>query len=154
MSRRIPAAAAALAAALLWAGCGGGGAELTRSPSAYGAPTAEQALRTFMDAAAKGEYPTMGRMFGTRQGPAEARLGVTEVEQRMVVIAGLMNFESYRVEPSRLTEPEPDTRRFNVVLEGTGRGTVRVPVFTVRSESGRWFVERLETDALTGSGSR
>lgn len=154
MRRPRPAVLTTLVAALLWVGCGGGGAELTRSPSAYGAPSAEQALRTFLDAASAGEYPTMGTMFGTREGPAEARMGVTEVEQRMVVIAGLMNFQDYRVEPSRLTEPDPARRRFNVVLEGTGRGAVRVPVFAVRSEAGRWFVERLDTDPLTGSGSR
>lgn len=144
-----PAAWLLLLAAAVWSGCAGGGSELTSSPSEYGAPTAEQAIRTFLDAAEAEEYPRMGRMFGTRQGPAESRLGVTNVEQRMVVLAGLLDFGSYALEPSRLTEPDPDRRRFNAVLDGTRRGTVSVPVFAVRSEGGRWFVERLDTDPLT-----
>lgn len=149
MSRPALSAAAGLLALALWAGCAGGGGELTHSPSAYGAPTAEQAVRTFLEAADAGEYPRMGQMFGTGDGPAEARLGVTNVEQRMVVIAGLMEHESFELEPSRLTEPDPDRRRFVVVLRGSRQGTVNVPVFAVRSGEGRWFVERVDTDPLT-----
>lgn len=150
MRRRLPAAAALLLSAALVAvaACGGRGG-LTQQPTAYGAPTAEQALRTFLNAAAKEQYPTMGRVFGTRQGPAESRLGVTNVEQRMVVLAGLLQYDSYSLEPSALTQPEPYQRRFNARLTGTRQGEVTVPVFVVRAESGRWFVERIDTDPLT-----
>mgnify|MGYP006302120425 CR=1 FL=1 len=150
--RRAGVTALVAAAALTAAACGGGGGgtgELTRSPASYGAPTAEQAVRTFLDAAAEEEYPTMGRVFGTRQGPAEARLGVTNVEQRMVVLAGLLRYRSYTLQPSSLTEPEPHRRRFNVAFVGTRQGDVSVPIFAVRAESGRWFVERLDTGPLT-----
>lgn len=91
----------------------------------------------------------MGRVFGTRDGPAESRLGVTNVEQRMVVLAGLLQFDSYSLQPSSLTEPEQFRRRFNASLTGTRQGDVSVPMFAVRAESGRWFVERIETDPLT-----
>lgn len=141
--------AAALALAAIVTACGG--KELTRSPSSYGAPTAEQAVRSFLDAARADAYPRMGRLFGTRQGPAEARFGVTNVEQRMVVLAGIIDHQSYQLEPSRLTQPEPNRRRFSARLTGTRRGDVSVPIFVVRSERGRWFVERIDTDPLTTS---
>lgn len=138
------------AVTLAAAACGGGGqGQLTASPSEYGAPTAEQAVRTFLDAAGQEEYPVMGRVFGTRQGPAEARLGVTNVEQRMIVLSGLLQHDSYTLQPSTLTEPEPHRRRFNATITGTRQGEVTVPIFAVRSESGRWFVERLDTASLT-----
>ncbi len=152
-ARAHGAAALAVAVALAAAACGGGsGGQLTSSPSEYGAPTAEQAIRSFLDAAAQEEYPVMGRLFGTRQGPAEARLGVTNVEQRMIVLSGLLQHDSYELRPSTLTEPEPHTRRFNATMTGTRQGEVTVPIFAVRSENGRWFVERLDTSPLT-SGS-
>lgn len=144
----LGALAAAAAITLSAAGCGGG-QELTQSPAEYGAPTAEQALRTFLEAASQEEYPAMGRVFGTRDGPAESRLGVTNVEQRMVVLAGLLQFDSYSLQPSSLTEPEQFRRRFNASLTGTRQGSVTVPMFVVRAEGGRWFVERIETDPLT-----
>lgn len=139
--------AALVLAALTAAACGG--KQLTREASAYGAPTAEQAVRTFLDAAAAREYPRMGRMFGTRQGPAERRMDVTTVEQRMVVLSGLLQHEGYSLEPSRLTQPDPNRRRFSVDMKGTRQGDVSVPVFAVRSEAGRWFVERIDTGPLT-----
>ncbi|MDP2498698.1 MAG: hypothetical protein Q8W44_12020 [Candidatus Palauibacterales bacterium] len=138
------------AATLAAVACGGGGGgQLTASPSEYGAPTAEQAVRSFLDAAGQEEYPVMGRVFGTRQGPAEARLGVTNVEQRMIVLSGLLQHDSYTLRPSTLTEPEPHSRRFNATITGTRQGEVTVPIFAVRSENGRWFVERLDTAPLT-----
>jgi len=144
------AAVLVAAVTLAAAACGGGGqGQLTASPSEYGAPTAEQAVRTFLDAAGQEEYPVMGRVFGTRQGPAEARLGVTNVEQRMIVLSGLLQHDSYTVQPSTLTEPEPHRRRFNATITGTRQGEMTVPIFAVRSESGRWCVERLDTAPLT-----
>lgn len=144
------AAVLAATVTLAAAACGGGGqGQLTSSPSEYGAPTAEQAVRTFLDAAGQEEYPVMGRVFGTRQGPAEARLGVTSVEQRMVVLSGLLQHDSYELRPSTLTQPEPHSRRFNATITGTRQGEVTVPIFAVRSENGRWFVERLDTAPLT-----
>ena len=144
------AAVLVAAVTLAAAACGGGGqGQLTASPSEYGAPTAEQAVRTFLDAAGQEEYPVMGRVFGTRQGPAEARLGVTNVEQRMIVLSGLLQHDSYTLQPSTLTEPEPHRRRFNATITGTRQGEVTVPIFAVRSENGRWFVERLDTAPLT-----
>lgn len=146
---RAAVGAAALALAALTSACLGYQRELTRETSAYGAPTAAQAVRSFLEAARAEDYPRMGQLFGTRQGPAESRLGVTHVEKRMVVLAGLLEHESHTVRPSGLTQPEPHRRRFSVSLTGTREGDVTVPVFAVRSEGGRWFVERIETDPLT-----
>lgn len=143
------ALAAAAAAVLAAPGCGGSG--LSHSPAAYGAPTAEQAVRTFLGALQEEEYPAMGQHFGTREGPAEKQLGLTEVEQRMVVLAGLLQHDDYSVERSSLTEPDPRRTRFMVTLRGTRNGTVTLPFHVVQAESGRWFVEQIVTDPLSGS---
>lgn len=148
----VPAVAAALAAAVAVGACAG--ARLSRDASVYGAPTAEAAVRGFLDAASRGAYPRMGRLFGTRRGPAESRLGVADVERRMVVVAGLLDLEAGPVPllPSPLTEPDPARRRFRAAVDRpSGTGTVGLPVVAVRAGDGRWFVERLE---LAPAGAR
>lgn len=125
--------------------CGG---SPSSSPAAYGAPSAEQAVRTFLEALNRQDYPLMARHFGTREGPAERKWGTEEVEQRMLVLSGLLEHRGYSLRRARLTESGAHRRRFMVTLEGTRYGTVTLPVVSVRSGSGRWFVERIDTSPL------
>ncbi len=43
----------------------------------------------------------------------------------------------------------PDRVRYEVRMSGTRKGSVVVPVIAVPDRSGRWYVERLNLDALT-----
>lgn len=137
--------AVAVLAALSTAACGG---SLSSSPASYGAPSSEQAIRTFLEALDRQDYPVMARQFGTREGPAEKKWGTEEVEQRMLVLSGLLEHDAYSLRRARLTESRADRRRFMVTLDGTRYGTVTLPVVTARSGSGRWFVERIDTSSL------
>lgn len=136
---------AALSVAL--AGCASGGSPSTAEPTAYGAPTATAAASEFLDAAKANDYRVMASLFGTADGPAEQRLGRTEVEQRMFVLASLLRHQSYAIRPGQLSAGEGQVRLL-ADLVGTRNGDVTVPMITA-SHRGRWFVERIETDRLT-----
>ncbi|MCG8469705.1 MAG: hypothetical protein MJB57_16120 [Gemmatimonadetes bacterium] len=131
------------------AGCasGSGGSPPTIE-EAYGALSAESAVGQFLDAAKRADYQLMSRLFGTTDGPAEEDLGRIEVEQRMFVLASLLRHDSYGLRPMGITEAEGKTRVIADMV-GTRNGSVSVP-FIAASSRGRWFVERILTDALTG----
>lgn len=143
-------AAALLAAAFVpLAGCASSTGGLSGDPSEYGAPSGEVAVTRFLEAAGQEDYQAMSRQFGTRQGPAEERLGVTEVEQRMMVLAGLLGHDSFEVRRQDLARTGPDRVRYVATMRGTRNGTVELPVITVETPESRWFVERLVMDPLT-----
>lgn len=134
------------------ASCGGARTDLSAAPSAYGSPTPRAAVRTFLSAANRKDYQAMGRQFGTAAGPAEAAMGVAELEQRMVVLAEVLRHDQITLERADLAQLGPDRTRYVVQMTGTRNGRVRVPVVTVGTEEGRWYVERLDIDALSGPG--
>lgn len=148
MKRILPGTTALL---LLLSGCASGG--LSSDPSAYGAASADIAVRSFLDATADEDYARMGRLFGTRDGPAERKWGITDVEQRMVVMAKFLSHSSYEVRRRDLPATGEHRARFVAHLEGTRKGSVSVPVVAVQAESGRWFVEQVEMESLTGRGA-
>ena len=144
-------AAAVLAAGLvpLLSGCASSTGGLSGDPADYGGPTAEVTVTRFLEAAGREDYQAMSRQFGTREGPAERRLGIAEVEQRMMVLGGLLAHEGFGLERRDLARIGPGRARFVATLRGTQDGTVQVPVVAVQAADGRWFVERLVMDALT-----
>lgn len=142
--------------ALLLVVCGGcASTSAGRSaPDAPGAGSSESAARAFLDAARVKDYGTMASHFGTREGPAEKRFGVTEVEQRMIFLAAILAHTSYELRVENLAQFGPERVRWVARLEGTRRGVVDVPVVTVPTPGGRWFVELLGLDDLTASTGR
>lgn len=142
----------AVLAILTGAGCASS-PELSHPPSRYGAPTAEAAVRAFLDAVRAEDYAAMARYFGTRQGPAEREFGVAEVEQRMVVLGRLLRHGSYELRREELGRLGSERSRFVADLRGTREGRMRVPVIAVSTPDGRWFVERVAVDeARSDSG--
>lgn len=137
------------AAAVPLAGCASSSGGLSGEPSEYGSPTGEVAATRFLEAANRQDYQGMSQQFGTRSGPAETTMGVTEVEQRMMVLAGLLGHDSFELQRRDLARIGPNRARYVATMQGTRRGTVQLPVITVESEEGRWFVERLVMDQLT-----
>ncbi len=137
------------AAALPLAGCASSTGGLSDDQADYGSPTAEVAVDRFLEAAGQKDYQAMRRQFGTRQGPAEADLGVNEVEQRMMVLGGLLEHDSFEIQRRDLARIGPHRARYVATVRGTRNGTVQVPVIAVQTADGRWFVERLVMDALT-----
>lgn len=123
---------------------------LVGNPADYGSASPEIAVTTFLEAVQEEDYTVMGQQFGTRKGPAEERMGISEVEQRMVVLAGLLRHRSHQLRRSDLARLGEDRRRFMVRLSGTQNGTVEVPIVAVRSSEGRWFIQQIDVDPLTG----
>lgn len=121
--------------------------------SSYGASTSELAVRGFLDGANSDDYGRMSSLFGTDKGPAVKRFGVTDVEQRMIFLAGILKHRSYELQQSNLAQLGPDRIRWEARMQGTRKGGVVVPVITVPDGGGRWYVERLNLDALTASAA-
>lgn len=146
-----PRAAAALAAAVagLLAACASSGGGLAGDPAEYGSPDPRMAIERFLDGAAAKDYQAMGKQFGTSAGPAEARLGITEVEQRMIYLSGLLSHRGYEIREADLARTGPDRTRFVVTLDRRRGERVDVPVVAAVTEDERWFVERIDTDPLT-----
>lgn len=147
--RAVIAVLAGLALSSVLAGCASSGRALSGDPSSYGAISARGAAEAFLEAARQREYTAMGRHFGTREGPAEARLGLGEIEQRMIVLAGLLRHDGARLRREDLARLGEHRTRFVASLSGTRRGRVSVPLVTVTTPRGRWFVERVGVDALS-----
>lgn len=139
-------AAAILVLTAACATSGGGGAPTIET--AYGALTAESAVGQFLDAAKRNDYQLMSRLFGTRNGPAEGRLGRVEVEQRMYILASILRHQSYSLRRMAVAEGEGQ-QRVAADMVGTRNGDVTVP-FLAAVNDGRWFVEQIQTEALTG----
>ncbi len=137
--------------ALCTLGACSSGQRSPETPAAeYGAPEPGLAIGEFLDAAQIRDYTTMARLFGTTDGPAERRFGVDQVEQRMIVLASLLQHESYVLEETTLRQGGPDHRWFMVEMQGTRKGDVSVPMATARAKSDRWFVEQIDVNPLTG----
>lgn len=111
------------------------------------------AVRGFLDDANADDYGGMSDLFGTDEGPAVERFGVTDVEQRMIFLAGILKHDSYELQQANLAQLGPDRIRWEARMSGTRKGGVVVPIITVPDADGRWYVERLNLDALTASSA-
>lgn len=147
--RILAVLAACVAPAVAGCASSGGTGELVDEPSSYGSPTAEMAVERFLDAANAGDYQAMGHQFGTREGPAEERLGISEVEQRMMFLSGLLRHDQYSLREADLARIGPHRSRFIVDLAGTRSGRVSLPFVAVTTANGRWFVEQVDVKPLT-----
>lgn len=116
---------------------------------AYGADTSEAAVRTFLDAAAADDYPSMWAVFGTEDGAAIERFGVRDIEARMIVLSQLLRNNGYEMRVENLASYGPDRVRYIVQLRGTRNGDVALPVLTVPDGSNRWFVEQFDMNRIT-----
>lgn len=135
-------------------GCASSGGDLTARPAAYGSATPEMAIQRFFEGVKAEDYQQMGRQFGTREGPAEKRFGISEVEKRMMVLTGLLQHEDYSMEEADLAQVGPHRTRYLVTLTGTSQGRVELPVITVTTSEDRWFVEQVVVDPITRGAVR
>ena len=117
----------------------------------YGASSPEEAVRSFLDAAQAQQYGQMRRLFGTNGGPAENKWGVQQVEQRMVVLSGMLLHQAYSLRTLELGYLRMDQRGFVATIIGTRYGNANVPITVVLAD-GRWYVEQLGVDSLVGEG--
>ena len=91
----------------------------------------------------------MMNLFGTADGLAVEEFGVQDIEARMIFLSQLLKHESYTLSQRNLAMLGPDRVRYEVRMTGTRKGNVVVPVIAIPDGSERWYVERLNLDALT-----
>jgi hypothetical protein len=95
------------------------------------------------------QLDSLGKLFGTRDGPIVDRDPRADVEKRLFAIASLVKSDDYKlmgqtIVPGRVGEAV----QVDVNLT-QGEKTVRVPFIVVHAKSGDWLVEQIDTKALT-----
>lgn len=129
------------------AACASSGVQARGIP---GAPAPEAAVERFLQLVQQKQYLEMGWVFGTQEGPVLERDPAGDVERRMYALANLLDHRSYTIQPG---VPVPGrvgaAIQFQVALQRS-RGNPVVPFTAVRGPDGRWFVEQIGIQAITG----
>jgi hypothetical protein len=153
----------ALAAALMgFVGCGGGS---TSIDGPMGGSSPEQAVEVFLTAAQEGTrslragnmseadkaYERMAAVFGTEAGSIRRSHPAGEVRDRMIVLAGCLRPDQFRLSGS----PDPQAwskKRTSVTVELKRDGqTVVLPFKLVLGRGERWFIEQIDLTASSFS---
>jgi hypothetical protein len=111
-------------------------------------------VEAFLTAANDDDWSTMGRLFGTKDGPFE-RIGGSrqEVELRMNAIALILKHTDFRVMAQNRV-PGRDNPTIRVGVDITSDDGITVPdvgFFVVESNDGPWLVEEIELVKLTAA---
>jgi len=112
-----------------------------------------EVIEYFLTAARAGDLRGMAELFGTREGTVLARDPISEVEVRMHALASLLENDGYTIE-----EPEFVPGRLGGAVEIPVRLEMRgreftVPFTLVRTDEGRWLIERIGLEGVTSAWS-
>ena len=136
-----------LAASALLAAC------TTQRPSGSSAMAGMGSMLSverFLQAANARDYEAMAQLFGTADGPVEGER--TEIELRMATIAEILRHEDYQiVSEQRTPGREHPTNRVGVNVTRQGELIRDVGFMVVQTDDGRWFVQEIELDKITGA---
>lgn len=118
--------------------------------STPGAPAAPAAVERFLQAAAAKDYVEMGWSFGTHEGSIFRRDPPADVERRMYALATVLQHDAVEIrDQAPVAGRTGDAVRLLVRLNNAGR-RYDVPFTAVRGPEGRWFVEQVDVEAVTG----
>jgi hypothetical protein len=137
---------------LLLAACGGGGGggAAPQPKSEPGGPAPAATVERFLRLAAEKDYAEMGYVFGTAEGPILRRDPARQVERRMFALATVLENERYVIrDEAPIPGRSGEAVQLNVQL--TQRGQQRVVPFVVVRSGGRWFVEIIDVEKITGA---
>ncbi len=129
-------------------------------------------VERFLQASNGRDLEAMARLFGTAEGPvydtgsgfgcafkkvgswlgvAQRCVSRTDVELRMDAIAGIIQHDDYRiVSESSVPGRRHPTTRIGVTLTRDGRTFSDVPFVVVRTDEGRWLVQEIGLERVTG----
>lgn len=124
-----------------------------RGPSEAGGELAGMApvlsVERFLQAVNAQDYGAMARLFGTARGPIRGES--TEIELRMATIAQILEHQDYRIDSERLEPGRAEfTRRVGVDMTVDGRVITDVAFLVVQTENGRWMVQEIDLERVTG----
>jgi hypothetical protein len=130
---------------LLLAACGAH----PKYSAAPGGMAPGEVVERFLKAASDKQYGTMAELFGTTGGSILARDARPDAERRMYAIATVLEHERFALR-DQLPVPGSATREMAITVALTHRGrTIDVPFTTVPGPDGRWFVEKVDLQAVT-----
>lgn len=98
------------------------------------------------------EIETMARLFGTKDGSVLSRYPRDEVEQRMFLIARIIEHDDYRLAGERAVPGRSrEAIEVRVDLTTPNEGVKSVPFTVVRTRGGEWLIENIQLEAITGT---
>ena len=139
---------AAMVLAVMLAGCGGG----TSGPEpGNNSPTAESAVRNFMQAVDDSNITRMSQLWGTANGPAAETKKPDDYERRMIITQVYLRKSPFKVVREDPVTDDPKKRVVMVELD-RGNCTKSVP-FTVVNTGKTWLVNQVDLN-LAGTPTR
>ncbi len=166
--RRLGGRGLAILATLGLPACGTAGGPLEPNPPPGPVATVEM----FLDASGRRDHALMARLFGTSQGPvgdtggalgcairkAGSWIGLgarcptaPEVELRMDIIARILEHDAYRIRSEQpVAGRDRPAIRVAVDLERNGRVVDGVPFVVVGVGDGRWLIQEIGLERVTG----
>ena len=136
---------------------------------------AQLSLERFLEASNARDIPTMGRLFGTTDGPIMDTGGTfgcmfkkigswfggsscvkkREVEVRLAAISDIVRFEDYRVTREESVAGRMDeARRIWVDFTVNQAQVTNVPFVVVKGPGGQWLVEEVDLQRLMARSGR
>jgi hypothetical protein len=106
-------------------------------------------IERFLRAANTNDLETMGRLFGTVDGPLLRRDPRAEVEQRMFALASILRHQDYAVVGEEVVPGRIGSAiRIRMQMRFPDRAVI-VPFTMVRSQRDGWLVEQIDVNAIT-----
>ena len=94
------------------------------------------------------DLATMGRLFGTKEGPIGGRDPRAQVEQRMFAIATILHHDDYEILREQLVPGRTAEATQLLVRVKAGNKSSNVPFTLVRYKEG-WLIEQIGIDVIT-----
>jgi hypothetical protein len=95
------------------------------------------------------DLATMGRLFGTKEGPIADRDPKAQVEQRMFAIATVLHHDDYEVLREQQVPGRTGEATQLLVRVKSGERANTVPFTMVRYKDGAWLIEQIGIDVIT-----
>jgi peptidoglycan/xylan/chitin deacetylase (PgdA/CDA1 family) len=115
-----------------------------------GAPAPAAAVDRFLRLAQEKNYVEMGWIFGTEKGPAIETHPRDRLEKQMYALASVLQHDRYELRGEGTVPGRGMAAMQYRVALIRGASEKVVPITAVRGPGGRWFVEVVDVEALTG----
>ena len=125
----------------------------TRTSSASGSMAGMApmlSVERFLQAANARDFDAMASLFGTADGPVKRP--AHELELQMATVAEILNHEDYQIVSERRAPGRVNpTNRIGVNILKEGQMIRDVGFMVVQTDDGRWFVESIDLEKITGA---
>lgn len=106
-------------------------------------------IERYLQAANQQDLDTMARLWGDADGLVIDRDPRDEVQKRLYATALILKHEDYRIEGERIVPGRPEAKQVIVRMQ-IGSRQIPVAYTMVQSRDGRWLIESIDLEAITG----